>query len=443
MTPKTLPGVVPFVNQPKQGATDEAAEAPSEIPEPVCQNRYSNVNMRPHLYIPAASATLALACAVAGSCATTRSASPVVPATGPHAPADVNPFVGARLYVNPDYAKTVGELASRNPAQAAGLQKLTKQPTAIWLSKIADTRQLPRWLDDAVAQQKSSGQPVVPVFVVYDLPNRDCAAEASNGELAVDKGGEARYQHEYIDFIAGQVAAHPELRVALVIEPDSLANIVTNIGVDKCAAAEQVYRRSVAYAVAKLSLPNAFLYLDAAHAGWLGWPKNLVKAVQLYKEVLAAAGGPDRIRGFALNVSNYDVLHDPNNHRTTPDEPSADELAYVRELSQGLATVGITGKGFVIDTGRNGKAGVRSQGANWCNIKGAGLGERPRAAPGPLVDAYLWIKVPGESDGTADPKAARFDPNCASDDATPGAPEAGELFEPYLVDLVKNANPPL
>jgi len=51
--------------------------------------------------------------------------------------------------------------------------------------------------------------------------------------------------------------------------------------------------------------------------------------------------------------------------------------------------------------------------------------------------------VPGESDGTADTKAARFDPNCASDDATPGAPEAGKLFEPYLVDLVKNANPPL
>jgi hypothetical protein len=77
------------------------------------------------------------------------------------------------------------------------------------------------------------------------------------------------------------------------------------------------------------------------------------------------------------------------------------------------------------------------------HIKGAGLGERPRAAPAPLVDAFVWVKVPGQADGTANKSAARFDPNCASDDATPGAPEAGEWFEPYLIDLVKNANPPL
>jgi cellulose 1,4-beta-cellobiosidase len=394
---------------------------------------------------PLSSSVLSIALAGLGalSCASGPSASPVTPATGPHAPADVNPFAGARLYVNPDYGKKVEELAARTPAQAAGLRKLAKLPTAIWLSKIADTKEMPRWLDDAAAQQKAEGKPVVPVFVVYDLPNRDCAAEASNGELSVDKGGEGRYQHEYIDFIAAQIAAHPDLRVALIVEPDSLANIATNLGVEKCAAAEQVYRRAIAYAVAKLSLPNAFLYLDAAHAGWLGWPKNIVKAAQIYKDVLTAAGGPDRIRGFALNVSNYDVLHDPNNHRTTPDEPSADELAYVGDLTKALAKVGITGKMFVIDTGRNGKPGVRTEPANWCNIKGAGLGERPRAAPAPKVDAYLWIKVPGESDGTADQKAARFDPNCASDDATPGAPEAGDMFEPYLVDLVKNATPPL
>ena len=53
------------------------------------------------------------------------------------------------------------------------------------------------------------------------------------------------------------------------------------------------------------------------------------------------------------------------------------------------------------------------------------------------------MKTPGESDGTADRKAARFDENCVSDDAMPGAPEAGELFAPYLIDLAKNATPPL
>ena len=382
--------------------------------------------------------TIGLACT-----AHTPTPAPVVAATSPHAPDGVNPLVGARLYVNPDYARTVEALAARTPTQAPGLRKLAALPTAIWLDSIEKTREMPRYLDDARAQEAAGGGPVVPVFVVYDLPSRDCAAEASNGELASDGAGEARYQQQYVDVIAATLGAHASQKVVVVLEPDSLANIATNLGVERCAAAEPVYRRAIAYAIAKLSLPNVFIYLDAAHAGWLGWPRNLAKIVRIYKEVLTAAGGADRIRGFALNVANYDVVRDPANQRTSPDDPSPDELSYAGDLSEALAGVGVTGKGFLIDTGRNGKNGIRTAPGNWCNIKGAGLGERPRVAPAPLIDAYVWIKVPGESDGTADTKAARFDPNCASDDATPGAPEAGKLFVPYLVDLVKNANPPL
>ena len=190
-------------------------------------------------------------------------------------------------------------------------------------------------------------------------------------------------------------------------------------------------------------MPNVFIYMDAAHAGWLGWPKNLVKAVPLYKEVIATAGGPDRIRGFAVNVSNYDPPREPKSKKSGPDDPSQDEIGYANDLNDALTKVGISGKGFLIDTSRNGKSEIRSTPGNWCNVKGAGLGERPKAAPAPLIDAYLWIKTPGESDGTTDRKAARFDENCVSDDAMPGAPEAGELFAPYLIELAKNANPPL
>jgi cellulose 1,4-beta-cellobiosidase len=380
---------------------------------------------------------------IALSCSHALTPVAVTPATSPPAPAGQNPFAGARLYVNPDYARTVEAVAARTPAQAAGLRKLAALPTAVWLDSIEKTHDLGRYLDDARVQESAAGAPVVPLFVVYDLPSRDCAAEASNGELASDAAGEARYQQQYIDVIAAAFKAHAGQRVAVVLEPDSLANIATNLGVERCAAAEPVYRRATAYAIAQLSLPNVSIYLDAAHAGWLGWPKNLVKIVQIYKDVLTTAGGADRVRGFALNVANYDVVTDAANKRTSPDDPSADELSYARDLSEALAGVGITGKGFLIDTGRNGRNGIRTAPGNWCNIKGAGLGERPRVAPAPLIDAYVWIKVPGESDGTADTKAARFDPNCASDDATPGAPEAGKLFEPYLVDLVKNANPPL
>jgi cellulose 1,4-beta-cellobiosidase len=369
--------------------------------------------------------------------------SPVVPATTPHAPDGVNPFAGARFYGYPEFASTAEKLAARTPAHAAALRKAAAFPVAVWLDTIARARRTAEWLDDALKQQTAAGQPVVPVFVVYDLPNRDCNAEASNGELSVKDGGEARYQREYIDPIAAQFQAHASQRIVVVLEPDSLANVATNLGNDKCVIAEPVYRRAIAYAVAKLSLPNVFIYLDAAHAGWLGWPKNLKKSVGIYKEVLAAAGGADRIRGFAVNVSNYDPVKDEHGKRGDPSYPPPDELSYVNDLADALKAAGITDKGFIIDTSRNGRANVRTAPGNWCNIKGAGLGERPRADPAPLVDAFVWVKTPGQADGTADPKAARFDPNCASDDATPGAPEAGEWFEPYLIELVKNANPPL
>jgi cellulose 1,4-beta-cellobiosidase len=378
-----------------------------------------------------------------GACAMGPKPVPVTPATTPHAPDGVNPFAGARMYVNPDYSKTVEGLAAAHPGESGMLKKMAALPTAIWLSWIADTKDLPRYLDDALAQQKSGGKPVVTTFVVYDMPNRDCNAEASAGELPASDEGEARYQREYVDVIAAAFAAHADQRIAVILEPDSLANLITNLENPKCKAAEGIYKRSIAYAIAKLSLPNVFLYIDAAHGGWLGWPKNLAKSVPLYKEVLTMAGGPERIRGFALDVSNYNPPKDPTNPPRDPNAAPNDELGYAADLTKALAAAGITGKGFVIDTGRDGKAYIRTSTANWCNIKGAGLGERPRADPAPMIDAYLYIKVPGESDGIADPKAPRFDANCASDDATPGAPQAGKMFDSYLIDLLKNATPPL
>jgi cellulose 1,4-beta-cellobiosidase len=370
-------------------------------------------------------------------------ASPVGPATTAHAPDGVNPFDGARLYADPDFAQMVTG-AHATATEKAALKKVAGFPTAVWLESTETAKQTSRWLDDAGRQQAAAGTPVVPVFVIYNLPNRDCAAEGSRGELAADASGEARYQKEFIDVIAAQFRAHASQRIVAIVEPDSLANLATNLDRPRCAASADIYQRGVAYAISKLSLPNVFVYVDAAHGGWLGWGQNRPKIAAILRKVLAAAGGPDRIRGFALNISNYNPARDPNGKREKPeDEPPPDEVTYASDLSQALAKVGITGKGFVIDTARNGRGGLRSDPGNWCNVKGAGLGERPAIAPAPLVDAYLWVKTPGESDGTSDPKQPRYDVNCSSDDAHPNAPQAGELFKPYLLDLVKNANPPL
>ena len=93
-----------------------------------------------------------------------------------------------------------------------------------------------------------------------------------------------------------------------------------------------------------------------------------------------------------------------------------------QKMSESLGAVGIKDKGFIIDTARNGKGGIRTRWGNWCNIKGAGLGERPRAAPAPLVHAYFWVKPPGESDGSCN-----------------GGPKAGNWWPEKALEMAKNA----
>ncbi|MDP9037584.1 MAG: glycoside hydrolase family 6 protein, partial [Myxococcota bacterium] len=360
-------------------------------------------------------------------------------------PEEGNPFTGAQFYIDPAYVAKVESTIKAAPGEAALLKKVEAYPTAIWLDSIRMVGTVSKTLDDAAAQQKKAGKPVVTVFVIYDLPERDCAAAASNGELTKANGGEKRYEKDYIDKIAAAFHAHPSQRIVAVVEPDSLANLATNMGVPKCAAADQVYRHSVAYAIKTLALPNVSLYLDAAHAGWLGWNGNRSKIATIYADVLAQAGGAGKIRGFATNVSNYDTLKGGDIARLEPSDPCPDELTYTERLAASLAEAGINGKGFVIDTSRNGRSGIKSKSGSWCNVKGAGLGERPQASPGRLIDAYWWIKPPGDSDGASDPSMPGFDENCSAKaaDAAPGAPHAGQWFGAYFIELAKNATPPL
>ena len=78
---------------------------------------------------------------------------------------------------------------------------------------------------------KASGStPEIFPIVIYDLPDRDCDALASNGELSIANNGLSYYEHSYIDPIAQILTdyEHTNLRVVAVIEPDSLPNLVTN-----------------------------------------------------------------------------------------------------------------------------------------------------------------------------------------------------------------------
>jgi cellulose 1,4-beta-cellobiosidase len=108
---------------------------------------------------------------------------------------------------------------------------------------------------------------------------------------------------------------------------------------------------------------------------------------------------------------------------------------------------------FVIDTGRNGVTNMRQECANWCNIRGAGVGQFPttETANPSLIDAYFWLKTPGQSDGCTQTlpsgsQCARFDSSCASSDSIgsasgePRAPEAGQWFDYQVKQLALNAN---
>src|SRR6266508_5085343 len=175
-----------------------------------------------------------------------------------------NPYVGARLYINPDYAAQVQAQAAADGGTLGQQEARVAQfSTAVWLDRIAAvtggsgvTRTLQGHLDEAVRQQ-GSGPPVAITIVVYDLPNRDCAALASNGELLIAQNGLNRYKTEYIDQIAsiiGSNAAYRNLRIVAVVEPDSIPNLVTNLSTPPCAEAESTnaYRDGVRYAITKL-----------------------------------------------------------------------------------------------------------------------------------------------------------------------------------------------
>ncbi len=327
-----------------------------------------------------------------------------------------NLFRDATLYVSPRWKDEVARASDALPDSADAMRPLAAQPVALWIERADLARtEVAKWIDDA-------GTSLV-VLVIHDLPNRDCA-KAVTGDLKLEDEG--RYRTEVIDAVAASISSRTSRRVAVILEPDSLVDLAVYEHVEECVASDGVYRRSLAYAISKLAMPGVAIYLDAGNAASLGSDEHRGKIAAIFKDVVDRAGGADKIRGFATNVARY--------------SPLRDELRYINQLTVNLVRVGILDKFFVVDTSRNGRG---TSTTSWCNLKGAGLGERAHASPAPGVDAYFWIKVPGESDGTSNSYTGRFDTTCGSPEATPHAPDTGQLLPAYLADLVRLANPPL
>ena len=215
------------------------------------------------------------------------------------------------------------------------------------------------------------------------------------------------------------------------------------MNVQKCANAHDVYLSSVNYALVQLNLPNVAMYLDAGHAGWLGWTANLPPAAELFASVYKKAGSPKALRGLATNVANYNAWSIATAPSYTQGNSNYDEIHYVQALGPLIQQQGWTDVHFVTDTGRSGKQPTGQQAwGDWCNVIGTGFGTRPTTNTGlELEDAFVWIKPGGECDGTSNTTAVRYDYHCGLSDALQPAPEAGSWFQAYFVQLLTNASP--
>ncbi|CAL9578997.1 hypothetical protein SUDANB58_04996 [Streptomyces sp. enrichment culture] len=412
-----------------------------------------------------------------------------------------NPYAGAKGYVNPEW--------SAKAAAEPGGSRVANQPTGVWLDRIAAINGvnggmgLRDHLDEAL-KQKGSGELYIQL-VIYNLPGRDCSALASNGELGPTEID--RYKKEYIDPIAA-ILADPKyagLRIVTTVEIDSLPNLVTNVTPRPTATpncdvmkANGNYQKGVGYALNKLGdIPNVYNYVDAGHHGWLGWDDNFGASADMFKTAATTEGATVAdVHGFIVNTANYSALKEDHFKITDTVNGTSvrqskwvdwnrytDELSYAQAMRDKLVSIGFDSKiGMLIDTSRNGWGGAqrptgpgattsvdtyvdggrydrRIHPGNWCNQAGAGLGERPRANPEPGIDAYVWMKPPGESDGASkeipNNEGKGFDRMCDPtytgnprnnnnmSGALPDAPISGQWFSAQFRQLMQNAYPPL
>ncbi|MGH9562485.1 MAG: glycoside hydrolase family 6 protein, partial [Terracidiphilus sp.] len=346
----------------------------------------------------------------------------VVSALGFAAPAAfaqhvTNPYASANQYVSPDWTNEVKAAAATEPAGSTLANQMTvvgTYPTAIWLDRIAaiyggtansGRMSLQQHITAALAQQSGTGKPIVVTLVIYDLPDRDCAALASNGELSLAGGdtvigpngtsetltgtGLQEYEEDYITPIYNILqpyGSNSNIRFALVVEDDSLPNMITNTGespnpaIANCVAANGgitgspslngVYVQAIQYALSTFhQLPNVYNYLDVGHHGWLGWPNNFQPAVNFLTAVAkGTTAGVASVDGFITNTANYGPTKEPYMTATEAIgggqvyqatfyqfDPYIDEEDYAAALDGAFVQAGFPSTlGFLIDTSRNG-----------------------------------------------------------------------------------------
>ncbi|KAK2601590.1 Exoglucanase 2 [Conoideocrella luteorostrata] len=213
-------------------------------------------------------------------------------------------------------------MPSLTGAIASAAAKVAKVPSFFWMDSLPKTPTMETILADIRTENKGGGN-CVGQFVVYDLPDRDCAAAASKGEYSIVGGGIVKYKN-YIDTIRKIIPIYSDIRILLVI--------VTNLKVQKRANVKSAYLECINYAIIQLNLPNVAMYLTAGHAGWLGWSANQDPAAQLYAQAYKDTGSPSLFRSLVTNVANYNTWDIASAPSYTRGNAVYDEKLYVHAL---------------------------------------------------------------------------------------------------------------
>ncbi|MEU3280451.1 glycoside hydrolase family 6 protein [Streptomyces antibioticus] len=265
----------------------------------------------------------------------------------------------ARLYHHPE-SQVLDWVRDHpdDPRRAVVESRIASRPAAVWFADYA-----PETLTSRVRAVTSpaAAQGRVPVLVAYAIPDRDCGGASEGGAPDLDA---------YAGWIDRFAAGLGSREAIVILEPDSIAQT-------DCLSADRRDARLAALAragrVLRAANPKARVYYDAGHSHW----NSPAHQAALLRQAGAASSA-----GIFSNVSNF--------RRT------ADEIVYDRQVLDLLG--GPPGLGAVVDTSRNGN-GAPADG-EWCDPDGRTIGRAPTLDTGePRVDGYLWVKLPGESDG--------------------------------------------
>lgn len=278
------------------------------------------------------------------------------------------------LYVNPNSNAASEAASTSDPTMKRVMTRLAGTPTASWFGDWNNSVQSD--VNSLVTAAANAGK--TPVLVAYDIPMRDCGSYSGGGATSPDA---------YKAWIQGFANGIGSRSALVILEPDAVAQATC------LSSTNQAIRYQLLnFAITTLkSHAGTKVYLDGGNPSWVG-------ASDLANRLKQA--GIANADGFSLNVSNFIA--------------TSDNLTYGHQVAALLGN-----KHFVVDTSRNGN-GTNGQ---WCNPSGRALGTTPTANTGDsLADYFLWIKTPGESDGTCN-----------------GGPAAGAWWPSYAENLALSA----